>query len=439
MSLYTDPFYTDTFYGTDVDGDGPGGPSNLNAYQNVDGTVVLYWNMEPCPIAFDDFTWTAETDLAPTFDSVNFRSFSSVANPDFINADAHKGMVVPAYTRLQGEDRSMYWRVRGTRGGIDTPDTSSVFQIPEAIDQIVRQQMLDTLPDILFKKDFTEGDVHEQEIVFDGALFTGNTYDLDVDGVPITPVVFASDSNTTLAAIATAIQGEPGVGRAFVIDAGIGSDDDRIIVVRAAAKDVLVRLSGSIVTLGSVQAQTEIKLRNTSNLNRIYDALGKQMDLLNFEEILTNNDIFSASVRDSSIRDNFGFKLEIEQPAAMKTIDFREIIRSFLVEVGNSPSIGSIKRIVSSMYCVEPTVTLVRDTLDMFVDDPASTPPVEPFFVDDPSPVVDPATIWDDQNLAFGVIVDINNPLGLALDKNFVERIVRKLTPAHAPVYITGI
>ena len=77
----------------------------------------------------------------------------------------------------------------------------------------------------------------------------------------------------------------------------------------------------------------------------------------------------------------------------------------------------------------------------MHVDDPASTPPVEPFHVDDPGsgPPVEPATIWDDQNLAFGVIVNINNPLGLTLDAEFVNEIIRKLSPAHAPIYVTGI
>ena len=57
--------------------------------------------LNPCPPTLDEFTWTVKTDLVATVDSVNFRTFSSIVNPDFIDADVHKGIVVPAYARLQ--------------------------------------------------------------------------------------------------------------------------------------------------------------------------------------------------------------------------------------------------------------------------------------------------------------------------------------------------
>ena len=58
-----------TFYGTQLDGFPSGMPVNLTAYQNVDGSVVLYWGYKPCPPMFSSFTWTIQTDTVPTFNS----------------------------------------------------------------------------------------------------------------------------------------------------------------------------------------------------------------------------------------------------------------------------------------------------------------------------------------------------------------------------------
>lgn len=91
-----------------------------------------------------------------------------------------------------------------------------------------------------------------QTLTIDGPLITANKIEVDVDGVNVS-AVFATDSNTTLAAFATAIQGEAGVVTAVVTDAGGGSDDDREIVITAAVAGTPVVLENENVTLGASQ------------------------------------------------------------------------------------------------------------------------------------------------------------------------------------------
>lgn len=435
MSLYSIPFYSKAFYGTDLNSGPPGGIFGLNGYQNVDGTVILYWRYDPCTSALANFTWTVETDLVPTFDSSSLRTYSSVANPNYLAGGVHKGIVVDAYKRQQGVGTPMYWRVQGHYANADTGWASSTFVIPSAIDDLVRQAMLDTLPDQIYKKDFAAGDFQLQSLVFEAPLVSGNVFNLTVDGAPMAPIAFSGSSLATMNAIAAAIAALPNVGSAEVLSSGLE------ILVTAAEKDAPLLLSAASVTGGSAQPDVDVVQRNSTNVNRIFTVYGKEMDRLRMNLTLVQNDLFTQSVRDQSLDDNFASLLGIQQPAGMATIDFREIVRAMLREAGGTPTLGSIRRVLSTMYCANPTFTLVRDTLDMYVNDTTVGQLVDPFWVDDPLsvPPVLPATVWDDQNLAFGVIVTINNPLGLSIPADFVQAVVSKMAPVHAPVYLVGI
>lgn len=440
MSFYRNPRYTESFYGTGPNGEIPGGPADLRAYQNNADTIILYWGFDPVSPYLSSFTWTIDTDLVDTFDSSYFYSYTSTANPDFIDGGVHKGLAVPAYPRLQGESRRVYWRVSGERGGISTPFVSSYYDMPEAINILTSQSMMDLLPDVIYKKDYAAGDYQLQAIVFNRALTSGNVYNLAVNGVALIPTTYTTSSDNTLALIAAKIAAVSGVGSATVTSGGTGTDDDREIVIRAAEKDSAVSLFGSSVTGGSVKVSTITESRNTSNIKRLFDAIGSERDLLNLETIFTNNDLFTNSVRDISIKNNFGVLVDIEQPVSMKTIDFREIVRAFRKWTGDTPSIASIAEVIKSMFGVYPDFSLIRDTLGMYVNDPSTTF-VDPFYVDDPLsvPPVDPETVWDNNNLAFGVIIYINNPMSLPITRQFVENVVYKMTPVHSPVYIVGI
>ncbi len=94
-------------------------------------------------------------------------------------------------------------------------------------------------------------------ITFDAALVTANVYNLTINGTPIAPVTFATDSDTTMAAIATAIKAvSTYVSDAFVIPVTAGVTNDRVIMV--FPKTTSLVLTASAVTLGASQAGTAI-------------------------------------------------------------------------------------------------------------------------------------------------------------------------------------
>lgn len=93
-----------------------------------------------------------------------------------------------------------------------------------------------------------------QEITFDAALVASNSVTITVDGGTPLVEVFATNSDTTLAALAVQIQTEPGVLTAVVTSGGGGSADDRVIVVTAQVPGVPVVFTDALVTLGASQA-----------------------------------------------------------------------------------------------------------------------------------------------------------------------------------------
>jgi hypothetical protein len=86
-----------------------------------------------------------------------------------------------------------------------------------------------------------------------GALVASNTINMDIDDTPIAQATFATNSNTTLAAIATRLQASSAITTAVVTDAGPEVDDDRLITVTGANAGVPVILSTPIVAAGSSQ------------------------------------------------------------------------------------------------------------------------------------------------------------------------------------------
>lgn len=80
-----------------------------------------------------------------------------------------------------------------------------------------------------------------------------NSVVVSVNGVALSPTVFATDSNTTLAALATALQATTAIASATVTNAGAGTDDDREIVIVADDPLIDVVLTGYACSLGASQ------------------------------------------------------------------------------------------------------------------------------------------------------------------------------------------
>jgi len=90
-------------------------------------------------------------------------------------------------------------------------------------------------------------------LTMDSALVAANQVDGKVNGNALAATVFAGDSDTTLGALATAIQGEAAVATAAVTTVAAGTDNDREIVITAATPWQDVSLTNFFCTLGASQ------------------------------------------------------------------------------------------------------------------------------------------------------------------------------------------
>mgnify|MGYP000968235237 FL=1 len=110
--------------------------------------------------------------------------------------------------------------------------------------------------------------VKAKTLTFSAALVTSNQVDMTINGTPITPVTFATDSDTTMAAVATAIKAVTTyVEDAFVVTLTGGSSNDRVIVV--LPKTTTLSITGLAVTLGASQATI-----TQANINNIPSTTG---------------------------------------------------------------------------------------------------------------------------------------------------------------------
>lgn len=109
-----------------------------------------------------------------------------------------------------------------------------------------------------------------QTLTFSADLVTDNVINMDIDGIAISPVTFTSDHDTTMAAIATAIQNHASISAASVIG-GAGS---RVIQITAGTAGIPFVVTNILVTLGGSQATgamatTTANVGVTEDLNAI--------------------------------------------------------------------------------------------------------------------------------------------------------------------------
>ena len=175
-----------TFWGSDENNYSIAAPYNLTAYQNVAGQVVLYWSLNPIGPLYPSMKWIVETDTVDTFSSGDLLTYDTSISLEYIDGCVNKGISVPTYSRLQGSRRPMYWRVKGVLGDAETLWSSSIFYIPEAIDDIVRQAMLDRLNEVVYKKDFSDGESNLNKI------YRATAQELDVMNLD---TIFANNAN----------------------------------------------------------------------------------------------------------------------------------------------------------------------------------------------------------------------------------------------------
>lgn len=97
-------------------------------------------------------------------------------------------------------------------------------------------------------------------LAFSAALITANSTVLTINGVAITPVVFATDSNTTMNAIVTQIKTSAFVRDAYVDNSAAGSDNRNIYIVPKSG--ITLAITAAAVTLGASQATITTSIVN---------------------------------------------------------------------------------------------------------------------------------------------------------------------------------
>lgn len=112
------------------------------------------------------------------------------------------------------------------------------------------------------------GAVQVLNLTFSAATVTGNTVTTVVRAADDSTVVnvseaFDTNSNTTLANIATAIATHAKVATAVVTDGGAGTDDDREIVITASANTEFVQITDILITGGATQTVAKVTTSTT--------------------------------------------------------------------------------------------------------------------------------------------------------------------------------
>ena len=90
-------------------------------------------------------------------------------------------------------------------------------------------------------------------LTFAGALVTSNTIDTTINGEPMAQSTFATNSDTTMADIATKIQALSCVTTAAVTEVADAVDNDRVITVTGAVKGVPLNIDKPTIAAGSSQ------------------------------------------------------------------------------------------------------------------------------------------------------------------------------------------
>lgn len=94
--------------------------------------------------------------------------------------------------------------------------------------------------------------VNQVKLTFSDALVASNQVDIEVNSEAITPVVFTTDNDTTLTAVASALAGLDGVQAAYVIPitGSVGTLNREIVLITTTAADPVIVAN---VTLGASQ------------------------------------------------------------------------------------------------------------------------------------------------------------------------------------------
>lgn len=422
MTFYASPQYATTYYGSDEFGNPSGGPANLNAYQNNIETVVLYWTLEPASPSFNLFNWTVQTDMDPTFGSPQLITYDGTNSEIALGGPLGPRNVVSV--TVDGFPVSSTFDT-------DTPTTlgllaTAIAARPNVASAIVMESAIvvssiNTLsPVSLTAPSITFGGAQAAISVIPALTEVSGRVNKGA-AVPIYPRA-QGKTQTMYWRVMGTLFNSPTIwaNSTFTIpQATDGVDRDAMI---ARMPDPVYK-----------------KDPGSNNYGMLW-SYGQSLDELYIEYFFANNDISIALCRDATIQKKFGNMVGITQPGLMKSIDYREILRQFYVEARNSPALRSVINVTEAALGVAPTIVNIRDVADSYVADGVSGEVVDGIYLDDNLyPAIAPATVWNNVHLAGGVIVEVTDPLGAIVSRDFLQLILRKLVLANCPLYVIGI
>ena len=167
-----------------------------------------------------------------------------------------------------------------------------------------------------------------QVLTFDAALVTSNQIDMDVNGTAITPVVFSTDSNTTMALLVTELEANADIENAIVVDGGSGTADDRVIIVFG---NTALTIDNADVTLGASQANIVV-----TTPTGILDDANNTLFTLSMKYHGEDYNNVTYTISDASNGDTSYFNLDIEHSLES---DLNESYKN--LKIDGQPDVGN--------------------------------------------------------------------------------------------------
>jgi hypothetical protein len=105
-----------------------------------------------------------------------------------------------------------------------------------------------------------------------------------------------------------------------------------------------------------------------SNLYTVANMYGKELDLVELENILTTTNNFIDLCRDEYLFDNFGYNFNYIKPQSQQFIEYRMCLLNLILASLVGGTIDAIDRIVRCFTGVNPNLQLIRERNDFFLD-----------------------------------------------------------------------
>lgn len=482
MSLYSEILYGNgAFYGpssTDV-------PRDLRFYRtNTDGVYVFHWGFDPAFITpmLSTTDFDLELDSDPTFSSPALTFFTStpLSAINYQNGNIRKGFAVPVQPRLDKIEQTWYARVR-TRVGLNASDWSAILQfvIPQRWEVEEAENIMTNLPDIhVYGKEdllkivsqrntnlYTVATMYGKELdqtLLENLLTTTNNYInlcrdenlYDNFGVlfdyqkPQTQQYVEYRmvlSNLILAAlVGGTVDAVQRVVRSFT---GV---DPTLLLIRD-------RNDFFLSTLFETPPELPDNFRTFFSVSQNY-IVGSLVVLKNglvlsgvdFTEnhVTPGFDMTVAPLTGDVLQVFFEIGLASDPVPLVFDINDTTPLTGTITFTNGSVNVTGVGSLFTTELIVGSTITdstgLILGVVDTITDNFNLTL-TEPWFGDTGTSSakklnygesqLPPSIAWDQNALAYGVIIQVNNPGGFVLDQALIEMLTTPMLPSHVKVY----